>query len=583
MNRVTSLSDILSHKPFDPERKLAWLNDEWVTLGQLVADVNYFHSEFRARSEVCWGLHLRDSYEFLVILLALLHSKKTVMLLPNAQPDFVASIENDIEVLISDDNIDGLTVRQLQYIPDCSGSKNTGLLEVLNPQESIVGLFTSGSTGEPKKILKKLYQLDREIECLESLWGDQLIGATVMATVSHQHIYGLLFKLLWPLCSARPFVVEQFHDPERISAQAQFHRQVVLVSSPAHLSRIPDMTDLSEIAQNLVSIYSSGGPLAHKAARRITADCGAAVREVFGSSETGGVAYRTQERDDVESYWTPFSCVETAVVGESSQLQIRSPYLANDEWYVTSDLVQIHADGQFSLHGRSDKIVKIEEKRFSIPEMEQQLCSDMLVEECAVLVLNSGRDTVAAVVVLSEKGVVFLAGASKGELVAALKSRLGQYFEPVLLPRKWRFVPAIPVNTQGKIIKHDIEGLFIDKMELPVERIFQPDITKITKGDKQVEVLLYIRPDLHYFLGHFSGEPVLPGVVQIDWVMNFSIDAFGISSDIQAMEVIKFRKIIQPGEELVLTINYNREKNKLGFSYDSKQGCHSSGRLVLVQ
>lgn len=582
MNKISSLSDYLSRTPFDLDRKVAWLNDGWLTLGDLVSDVNYFHNEFRASSEVNWGLHLSNSYEFLVVLLALLHSKKTVMLLPNAQPGFLASIEHEMEVLVSDSYVDGLKLRQWQYKQDHSASNNTAALEDLDSRESKVVLFTSGSTGEPKKILKRLYQLDREIESLEAAWGNQLVGAKVISTVSHQHIYGLLFRLLWPLCSGRPFIVEQLHEPEHISAQIKFHKHAVLVSSPAHLSRIPKMTDLSQLSGNLISVYSSGGPLSHKASRRIHSDCGIAVNEIFGSSETGGVAYRMQERDDVESCWRPFSCVEIATNDESSQLQIRSPYLEDNEWYVMSDLVDIHTNGTFSLRGRSDKIVKVEEKRLSIPEMESRLCSDDLVEECAVLLTSGNRDTIAAVVVLSDKGVSHLADVNTTELKKTLKSRLSQYFEAVLLPRKWRFVEEIPVNTQGKRINSELEGLFAGGEKAGVERKSLPDVIELTKDTDRIQVELYIRPDLHYFSGHFPGDPILPGVIQVDWVMSFSVEAFKIPEDIQAMEVLKFRKIIQPGDKVILTINYNRDMNKLAFSYDSLKGCHSSGRLVLV-
>lgn len=582
MNKSFTMSDYLSHTALDLDRKVAWCNEGWLTLEHLVSDVNYFHDEFRASREVNWGLHLNNSYEFLVVLLALLHSKKTIMLLPNAQPDFLASIETEMDVLVSDDHIGGLKLRQWQYKLDRQALKNTDSLDALDPQESKIVLFTSGSTGEPKKIQKRLYQLEREIDCLESVWGNQIAGAQVISTVSHQHIYGLLFRLLWPLCSGRPFIVEQLHEPELISAQIKLHKRAVLVSSPAHLSRIPDMIDLSGLSKDLVAIYSSGGPLSLKASRRIKADSGVAVQEIFGSSETGGVAYRIQERDDIETGWTPFSCVEIATSGESSQLKIRSSYLENDEWYVMSDLVQIQSNGKFSLHGRSDKIVKVEEKRLSIPEMERRLCSDPLVEECAVCVLAGSRDTIAAVVVLSDNGVDYLAGSNEIELKTNLKNRLSQYFEAVLLPRKWRFVTEIPVNTQGKVANGELKRLFTAREKSSVERILQPDILKSMESRDQTQIEMYIRPDLHYFSGHFPGEPVLPGVVQIDWVMFFSIEAFNIRGDIQAMEVVKFRKIIQPREKITLTINYNRDKNKLVFSYDSQKGCHSSGRLVLV-
>jgi len=62
-------------------------------------------------------------------------------------------------------------------------------------------VFTSGSTGEPVAIEKRLDQLAREVEALEAAFGADAGTATVHGTVSHQHIYGLLFRVLWPLAS----------------------------------------------------------------------------------------------------------------------------------------------------------------------------------------------------------------------------------------------------------------------------------------------------------------------------------------------------------------------------------------------
>ncbi|MCO6705214.1 AMP-dependent synthetase, partial [Streptomyces sp. CHB9.2] len=66
-------------------------------------------------------------------------------------------------------------------------------------------LSTSGSSGEPKLIAKQLFQLANEVAALECLWGASLGAATVLGSVSTQHIYGLLFRVLWPLCAGRPF------------------------------------------------------------------------------------------------------------------------------------------------------------------------------------------------------------------------------------------------------------------------------------------------------------------------------------------------------------------------------------------
>ena len=46
------------------------------------------------------------------------------------------------------------------------------------------------------------------------------------------------------------------------------------------------------------------------------------------------------------------------------------------------------------------------------------------------------------------------------------------------------------------------------------------------------------------------------------------------------MEVLKFAKIIVPGVELKLTLEWKVSAGKLYFNYSSEQGVHGSGRLA---
>ena len=69
------------------------------------------------------------------------------------------------------------------------------------------------------------------------------------------------------------------------------------------------------------------------------------------------------------------------------------------------DQITLLDDGRFTLHGRSDRIVKIEEKRLSLAELEQRLMSEPWVDEAHALVIAKSRDVVAAVVVLSQQGL----------------------------------------------------------------------------------------------------------------------------------------------------------------------------------
>lgn len=79
-------------------------------------------------------------------------------------------------------------------------------------------LFTSGSTGKPERIVKKVRQLDAEVHALQAAFGDTVAADSlqVLATVSHQHIYGLLFRVLWPLSAGRAIGTRFARYPEEV-------------------------------------------------------------------------------------------------------------------------------------------------------------------------------------------------------------------------------------------------------------------------------------------------------------------------------------------------------------------------------
>src|SRR5690606_23502398 len=109
-------------------------------------------------------------------------------------------------------------------------------------------------------------QLLAEVATLESEFGERIgHDALIVATVSHQHIYGLLFRILWPLDRLRTFQSETVLYPEQLATLLRNHR-CAIVSGPAHLKRLPDTIDWSHAATNVRAVFSSGGPLSLEAA-----------------------------------------------------------------------------------------------------------------------------------------------------------------------------------------------------------------------------------------------------------------------------------------------------------------------------
>jgi acyl-CoA synthetase (AMP-forming)/AMP-acid ligase II len=518
-------------------------------------------------------LYADDCYIFDVAFSALVREGRRILLPGGPQSGLVAAIRGEASALIGDGAFDESSgpAEDLRAIVDAPPPAE-GRSSHLGPSraaESSVTLFTSGSTGLPKAVPKRLGQIEAEIESLYQLWGDLLEDRVVFSTVSQQHIYGFLFFGLLPICSGTVFCSERLAYPESLAVLAE--KPSALVASPAFLKRAVESGIAPLSPERSAPSFSSGGVLPDAAALGAADILGCLPMEIYGSSETGGVAYR---RSGQGLPWRVFKNIDLRI-GEGGRIEIRSPYLAETGFLLTDDLGEISPDGSLRLLGRADSVVKIEEKRVSLAEMEARLRESPLVSDVHALALeSSGRQIIGAAIVLSEVGREELQRGGRRALASMLREKLGEYFAPVLLPRKWRFVAQLPVNEQGKLSKDAARALF-EAAEAPF------DIISANASEGRQEMVLRFPEECPYFDGHFSSFKILPAVAQIDVVMRLAAERLGASKDMIGMPRVKFQKPMSPRVDYALKLEYDRARGRIAFAFleaSTGDSC-SSGKI----
>lgn len=505
------------------------------------------------------AVHLEDAADLAIALFGAWRAGVSVLLPADLQAQTRQRWSQEVDLWLTDQPGDAQLHDFTQ--PGLAGAE-------LDLDQCRLSLCTSGSSGEPKRIDKTLRQLANEVEALEQLWGADLDEACIIGSVATQHIYGLLFRVLWPLCAGRPFVRRQLAFSEDLQRASREYPAFAWVASPALLKRMGDNLDWPALSA-VRRVFSSGGALPPEAAQSLQQRLQQWPTEILGSSETGGIAWRQGE-----SLWQPFAGVELSQDSDGALL-IASPYLPAGHVEHSADAARIAADGRFELLGRLDRIVKLEEKRISLPMLEQALVDHDWVAEARLGVVQENRASLGALLVLSESGLFALREHGRRSLTETLRKHLSQHCEALALPRRWRLLRQMPLNSQGKLAQADVEALLL------AARPRAPEVLEQSASDGEWSLQLSVPPDLAYFSGHFPKAPVLPGVVQVEWALNLGRQLLNLDGAFAGMEVLKFQQLVRPGDEIQLHLRFDAERGKLYFAYRNDTATCSSGRILL--
>ena len=550
-----------------PERAIAYAKGV-ATSGQVFEDtVARWVRLLSAKKGVRWAVYHHDACEFIAIIFALWQLDRTACIPGDNRPGTVRRLQSMVDGFAGDFAVDSAINpddHQSQMVPEMTW-------KIIDVDFAGLEIYTSGSTGEPEAISKTIRQLELEVQSLESNWPDSP-ETIVLATVSHQHLYGMTFRLFWPLSTGRAFEREVIEYTEDIFYLALHYESFSLVSSPSHLARMNTSVNWEELKGRCRYILSSAAPLQREDSINVGKLLCVSVREIYGSSETGALAWRIQQDSTQDALWQALPQVQLSV-SEDGNLIARAPYLGDEDEFISSDRVKYTPAGQFKLIGRVDRVVKIEGKRVSLDAIEKLILEHDWIKNARALTIQRRRIETAVVVELNDLGDQVRSKEGAKVITGELKNRLKDHFEAVVVPRRWRIVPEMPYNQQGKLPLEALQQLF-----KPVS-VKWPEISTPEWLDDQVSIQCYMPAELVYFDGHFPEAPILPGIAQVHWVEAYGRRYLGVKGVFDCLEVIKFQQIISPGMTVNLKIRFDVKKAKLHFLYESAQGVHSSGRI----
>ena len=428
----------------NPAALIAWRAGRPLAVGRLLQDAAWLA---RRLPQAKYQINLcEDRYLFLVGLAAALSRGQTLLLPPSRAPADLLNLrqQNPGAYCLVDHPGDfgDVDVVVVEGLPEGPGDKHPKPPSFPS-DHPLAELQTSGSTGMGTVHVKQWGTMFRGAELTGARLGlDSLAGASMVATVPPQHMYGLETSILLPLRWGLAVAAEQpFFSADIGAALERLPAPRVLVTTPLHLrtclvedARLPD----------LAFILSATAPLPAELARRAEQRYHSRVMEIYGSTETGAVATR---RASIDVDWEPLPGI--LLRPGDARASFSGGHLPS--MVAVGDLIEPQQDGRFRLIGRDADLVKIAGKRADLADLNRKLLEIEGVRDGAFFLPERERASTARLACL-----VVAPTLENREILAVLRQKV----DPAFLPRPLLRVDSLPRTTTGKLPRQALLDLF---------------------------------------------------------------------------------------------------------------------------
>jgi acyl-coenzyme A synthetase/AMP-(fatty) acid ligase len=439
----------------------------------------------------------QDRYRFALGLAAALLRGHTSLMPPNALPETLRALQADGDPAPAYAMVDdaALDVGGLQrvFIEPAEDAAPATEVPLIAADLEAVRLLTSGSTGAPQPHGKRwgalVLNIGAEAERLAALCGrSTLVGFTLLGTVPAQHSYGfestVLLALLGGACfdAGRPF-----YPADIAAALATVPTPRALVTTPFHLKTLL----LAGVALPPVDLLlSATAPLSPQLAQQAEAATGGTLVEIYGCTEAGQVATR---RTTAGETWHTLGALrvwreDRAATEGGEAFLVQGGHVGAPT--PLADVLEIESPTHFGLLGRANDLIHVAGKRSSLAHLNFHLNRIAGVEDGVFWMPEEQADGIARPVAF-----VVAPTLSARQLIEALREHL----EPAFVPRRVLHVPALPREATGKLTAAVLARFAKDAL---------------AEGGRY-----WVGADHPAFPGHFPGQPVLPGVAVLAFVM----------------------------------------------------------------
>ena len=404
-------------------------------------------------------------------------------------------------VIVSDGEHRGTTplpalVEAGRAVSDAALAERAGRVSV---DDTLFIMFTSGTTGFPKGVMRSHHLLRNQCDRMERLALSE--SDVVLNYLPLFHIFGYVDgPLLSVMAGSRQVLTETF-DPDECIGLVEAERATQMQGFDSHLKALMDAQERRprDTSSLRIGFFPSGMASSVPIVRR--------AREVFPTMQTltaygsteGGANICTSFLDSTEEQRCETSghpcdgfeiriadpeTGEELPAGTPGEILVRSYNLMQgyyrkpgetaaaidaDGWLRSGDLGYLREDGYLRFLGRCKDMLKVGGENVDPVEVEQLLLEHPGVREVAVVACPDERLTEVGVafVVPSDTGAAAPGAGDRGGAAAEgdtwRESLVGEILEfgrgrvaSFKLPRHVLFVPELPMTSSGKVRKAEL-------------------------------------------------------------------------------------------------------------------------------
>jgi len=430
------------------------------------------------------ALWLKNRPEFIPAVFGVLHAGAVLVPINNfLKPDEVNYIlqDADMDVVITDDELTVHAPALLATRPQIkifkveefqmeSGARSPefGISSRSEPDLAVI-IYTSGTTGRPKGAMLSHGNLLHNIEScriiLETVDADRM---AVLLPLFHS--YMLTVGVFLPLLVGGSLVlVKSLNQPKQILQEICARQATILPAIPPFYRTLTSLLVPMKLPFRLC--ISGSAPLPVQVLKDFEAKFGIPLLEGYGLSEASPVVAKNPIHGVRKpgSIGRPIPNVEVSVqadsgemlgVGEIGEICVRGGnvmlgYWNHPEetaralrngWLLTGDIGYRDADGYFYITDRKKDMLLVNGNNVYPREIEEVIYQYPGVREAAVIGVPDARK--------GEQPVAFVAAAEgqvldEKAILQHVRNKLADY----KVPRKVVFVPGLPRNAAGKILK----------------------------------------------------------------------------------------------------------------------------------